>query len=1112
MFPSVNRSGTNEATGNAAGRLAFRVLCAILILFPLKSVVALTNNLALTPPMGWNDWYTYRCGISESVVGATADTMVANGMKAAGYQFVSIDDCWQVSRDSNGVIVADPTRFPDGMKFLADYVHSDGLKLGLYTARGTQTCQREPGSYGCEYLDASTYAGWGVDFLKDDACVVPVGDNAQSDYFRMSDGLMKSGRPMVFSICNPASGYEYWSPNLGNMWRTTGDTSATFTNVMSHIDANSLAAYRAGRGRWNDPDILQIGMGDFTSLIPAQTQFSMWCIMAAPLIAGNDLTSMSAQTLSVLTNAEAIAVDQDPAGEQATWAGGIQDAAEVWSKPLGYDFTTRAVALLNRSTTTAANITCVWTNLGLQAGTATARDLWTQTNLGTFTNSFATNVPPEGVVFLKVIGTPVPPPGTGTNYLGNLQPIYAYVSSNGVWVRPAENKNIGGQTMKLNGQAYNEGIGVTTTSGLEYNLGGRALRFQSDIGVDDQEGANGSVIFQVFADGTKIYDSGIMTGGTAKQSLNLDVTGVRRLTLGVSDAINNSSGRSIVSTANYADWANALVIATNAPQMPETPTGLTASPGNAITLDWNPTLAALTYNVKRATVHGGPYTTIANVPNPVFTDSNVVEGTTYDYVVSAVSSLGEGSNSTEVSASPCNVPVPPANVMAAGSNSQITVSWSASAGATSYSVYRFTADTPPVLIGSGITTTHFTDTGLGDGVTNYYFITAANACNQSGWSTFAAGITASQIPAAPTGLVALPVDSKVSLRWIAPPGSAAFNVKRSTTNGGPYVTIASNVSNAGYFDSGVVIGTTYFYVVSALNAAGEGPNSAQVSITPFTPEIVYSNSFNGGAVDINGAAPTYASDLAGGSGSALWDVVTNNFTSGFYADKNGTLGPQQNTALLPFAPQPGYVYTLSGSITFTGNPGSWVAMGFGANMPASNQLPPGQGDRFNDPAIDGNPWSLFRPGTGNSGVQLYYSRAGLVGSQVLIPTTFPNTDTISMVLDTSSAHWVISESVNGTLVTANYAYSANPTITSIGYGQTTLTAGTYHWNILTLSIAPLRLTLANQGGNQAVVNWNYGTLQTATNVTGPYVDMTNVVQPYTIPFSNSQQFFRLKKN
>jgi alpha-galactosidase len=781
---------------NAYGAVTSSVVGLVVQTNAVNNFFIPRGSLALTPPMGWNDWYTFRCSVSEAVVEGTADAIAGNGMKAAGYQYVNIDDCWQISRNSNGVILADPTKFPDGMTALAAYVHSDGLKFGLYTAHGVLTCQLKPGSYGYEYLDAFTYAGWNIDFLKDDACTLPAGDNALSDYFRMSDGLVKSGRPIVFSLCEAGNGYEYWSPSVGNCWRTTQDTTTTFTNVMSHVDPNSLSAYAAGPGHWNDADILQVGLGDFTSLIPAETHFTMWCIMASPLLAGNDVTSMSTQTLSVLTNAEAIAVDQDPAGEQATWAGGIQDNAEVWSKPLGYDFSTRAVALLNRSLTSSANITCTWTNLGLLAGTATVRDLWGHTNLGTFTNSFTTNVPAEGVVFLKIVGTPVPPPAPGTNYLSTLQPIYAYVSSNGVWVNAAKNKNIAGQTMKLNGGSYTSGVGVTTTSGLEYNLGGNALRFQSDIGVDDQEGANGSVVFQVFADGTKIYDSGIMVGGGVKQFVNLDVTGVRRLTLGVCDTINNSTGnRGTVSTANYADWANALLVVTNAAQPPETPTGLAATPGNAITLKWNPTLAALSYNVKRATVTGGPYTTITNVPIATFTDSNVVSGTPYYYVVSAVSSLGESSNSLEATAEPCNVPLAPTNVVATGSYSEINLRWNASAGATSYNVYRFTFTTPPVLVGANIMATNFTDTQLGAGVvTNYYLLTAANACNQSGWSTPAAGVTTSIAVPEPISLLKAG-NGQLQLNW------SIGTLQSSTNVMGPY-------QNLPYTSPPIIVPTT----------------------------------------------------------------------------------------------------------------------------------------------------------------------------------------------------------------------------------------------------------------------------------------------------------------
>jgi alpha-galactosidase len=818
------------------GCIPFLVLSALLL---PRGACALTNNLALTPPMGWNDWNAYHCGISENAVTNNAAIMVANGLKAAGYQYVDIDDGWASSRNSLGVIQA-YTNFPDGIPAVANYVHSLGLKLGVYTDDGTNTCStciselynpigKDPGSFDHEYVDAFTYAEFGADYLKDDNCNA-FGESGQLVYGRMSDGLIKSGRPIVLCLCGGQNGnakmYQSWSPDTGNYWRTTGDIGSTFASMISHIDPNSMTAFAAGPGRWNDPDMLEIGNGQFaTNLTAAQTHFTMWCEMAAPLVMGNNLTTMSAQTMQILTNAEAIAVDQDPAGEQGVFVGGAKDSAEVWSKPLGYDFTTRAVALLNRSTSNSAVITCDFTNLAFQAGTtATVRDLWAHQDLGTFTNSFTATVPPYGSMLLKIVGTPVSPPPPGTNYLSDEPPIYAYTG----WGTIVPDKSIGGNNITLGGVTYAHGIGVNSFSGVEYNLGGMCSRFQATIGIDD-EVTNGTVIFDVFADGVRIFKSGVMAGGSPSQFIDLDVTGVRRLTLGVDDADDGNS-------YDHADWANALVIATNTPQLPERPTGLAANPGNAIQLNWDPALAAITYDVKRASVSGGPYTTIANVPVAAFSDSNVVSGTTYYYVVSAVSSLGEGSNSAEASAAPCDVPPLPANVVAIGSNTDVTIIWNASAGATSYNVYRFTGSTPPALLNSGITATNFTDSALGPAVTNYYLVTAANACNESGWSAFAGAVTA---PAAPTGLAATPGDNEVELDWTAPAGAAAFNVKRSTANGGPYTIIAGNVTGNAYLDFSVTNGATYYYVVSALNAGGEGPNSAQISVTPLAPVTGY---------------------------------------------------------------------------------------------------------------------------------------------------------------------------------------------------------------------------------------------------------------------------------
>ena len=714
-----------------------RLKALVVLLAILQAVTgrALTNNLALTPPMGWNSWNAFGCSVSDALIRSVADTMKTNGMLAAGYQFVNMDDCWQCSRDSNGVIVPS-TSFPYGIQALAAYVHSDGLKLGLYSDHGYTTCQQKPGSYGYEYLDANTYASWGVDYLKYDNCWLPPNDNEEADYARMSEALMTSGQPITFSVC--AWTFWSWEPGLGNLWRTTSDISDSYTSMISNIDPNSPPAFVAGPGRWNDPDMLEVGNGGMTT-VEDQTHFTMWCIMAAPLIAGNNLSAMSAATLAILTNAEAIAVDQDPAGEQGVKVvNNVSPAStnEVWSKTLGYDFSTKAVVLFNRNGP-ATNITCNWTNIGLQPGAASVRDLWTHTNYGLFTNSFTTNVPSHAAVLLKIVGTPptIPASGADFHYLSDLQPVYAYVG----WGTMTKDRSIGGNALTVGGVVYSKGLGVHAYSGVEYNLGGVASRFQAIIGVDDEVLACGvsSVDFQVYADGTLIYDSGVMFNSTPPQAVDLDVTGVSRLVLGVNDADDTI-------TCDHADWANALVIVTNAaPAPPAAPGGLTASAGNSIELSWNAVRSATAYNVKRSTNGGGPFATVGSPLVSPYSDGNVVLGTTYYYVVSATDCYGESANSAEVAATACPLPVPPANVAAVVTVSNVTLSWSPVPGATSYSVARALSGTPCALIGQSLTGTNFIDTNAAAGAVNYYVVTAANSCNEGPPSALAAAIVPS---------------------------------------------------------------------------------------------------------------------------------------------------------------------------------------------------------------------------------------------------------------------------------------------------------------------------------------------------------------------------------
>jgi alpha-galactosidase len=317
-----------------------------------------------------------------------------------------IDDCWQVSRDAAGNVIADAKRFPSGIKAVADYVHGKGLKFGIYSDAGTGTCQNRPGGRGYEFQDARQYAAWGVDYLKYDWCNHSTQDSAAS-YSIMRDALAKSGRPIVFSLCEWGSTKPWlWAAEVGNLWRATGDIINKWDGsekwggmgVVQILDAvDGLQSY-AGPGHWNDPDMLEVGNGGL-SITESRAHFSMWCLLAAPLMAGNDIRSMNAEIHEILTNKEVIAIDQDPLGRQGRRvkrANGL----EVWAKQLADGG--RAVALLNR-TAAEANIAVSWTDLGYPEHVpAKVRDLWAKKDLGEKTGSFSASVPSHGVVMLRV--------------------------------------------------------------------------------------------------------------------------------------------------------------------------------------------------------------------------------------------------------------------------------------------------------------------------------------------------------------------------------------------------------------------------------------------------------------------------------------------------------------------------------------------------------------------------------------------------------------------------------------------------------------------------------------------------------------------------------------
>lgn len=359
------------------------------------------NGLARTPPMGWNSWNKFAGKVTDADVRGMADAMVSSGMKDAGYIYINIDDTWEGPRDANGNITSN-LKFPD-MKALADYVHSKGLKIGIYSSPGPKTCAGYEGSYGHEQQDANTYAAWGFDYLKYDWCSadqIYKNEDMQAVYQKMGDALMKTGRPIVFSLCQYGEEKVWtWGAKVGgNLWRTTGDINDTWKR-MSDIGFSQFDIAPFIRvGHWNDPDMLEIGNGGMTN-DEYKTHMSLWSMLGAPLLAGNDLRTMSAETKEVLMNREVIAIDQDPDGKPAKRISDPAATAVVVTRPLHDDST--AVGLFNRDDQAQA-ITVKWSDVGLGGKTLRAWDLWKHANVATSGDSYRTTVPAHGVVLLKV--------------------------------------------------------------------------------------------------------------------------------------------------------------------------------------------------------------------------------------------------------------------------------------------------------------------------------------------------------------------------------------------------------------------------------------------------------------------------------------------------------------------------------------------------------------------------------------------------------------------------------------------------------------------------------------------------------------------------------------
>jgi len=357
------------------------------------------NGLALTPPMGWNSWNLFKSKIDDQTVRTIADAMVSSRMRDAGYLYVNIDDTWEGVRDAQGNIQPNH-KFPD-MKALASYIHSKGLKLGIYSSPGSHTCGGYTASYAHEEQDAKTFAAWGIDYLKYDWCSaanIYKNDALQPVYQKMGSALLATGRPIVFSLCEGGLGnVERWGTDVGaNLWRTTGDIGDSWKSMIGNVEQQVKTAPYAGPGHWNDPDMLEIGNGHMTD-DEYRTHMSLWALVAAPLLAGNDIRNMTEATKAILLNMEVIAIDQDPLGRQASPVK--NGDLETWIKPLANGSV--AVGVVNLGPT-AAMATVNANDLNLSGAVEKARDLWTHADVQFKGGTYSTMVSPHGVVLLKV--------------------------------------------------------------------------------------------------------------------------------------------------------------------------------------------------------------------------------------------------------------------------------------------------------------------------------------------------------------------------------------------------------------------------------------------------------------------------------------------------------------------------------------------------------------------------------------------------------------------------------------------------------------------------------------------------------------------------------------
>jgi alpha-galactosidase len=533
---------------------------------------SLHTELALTPPMGWNSWNAFEKEIDEDKIKAIADAMVSSGMRDASYMYLVLDDAWMASdRDRDGRLAADPKKFPSGMKAIGDYIHSKGLKFGIYEDRGHLTCQQLPGSFRHERIDMETFAQWGVDYIKMDSCFAESnGRMSSEDYAIYRRHIQATGRPIVLSISDFGNAAWAWGgKESAQLWRTSGDIYPWMDSVYHCADTsagdqsihpafNGLWQF-AGPGHWNDPDMLQVGnlkdTDEDRKEIADRAHFSLWCILAAPLMAGNDLRTMSDKVRDVLTAPELIAVNQDVRGIQGYKVYDDGDR-EVYNKPLS-DGTT-AVLLLNKGRE-KADITVQWDKIGL-SGSQPVRDLWARKDLGEFEDSFtARDLGRHEHKMIKVgrTGPPLPTPATmplekytvtrkGATYLSDLYYIWKAGSA------PIYDATYGGGPMSIAGQTFKKGLGCKSKCAVMFKVDGRADRFQAIAAMDKSSNENAEGRFRAYNEdffaNKVLWDSGKMTRHSPAKEIDIELRDVQCLML-VFD------GKDVL-----GNWADARVI------------------------------------------------------------------------------------------------------------------------------------------------------------------------------------------------------------------------------------------------------------------------------------------------------------------------------------------------------------------------------------------------------------------------------------------------------------------------------------------------------------------------------------------------------------------------